>query len=81
MANISISFSRRTYKTFVLPRIYIEIPRKDLWLCAITALAGLSVPFLMALRILPVSFLLGFLGFGLTFLGGVLFVVRLGEIA
>ena len=81
MATLSITFPRHTYRAFRFPRIYIEIQRKDLWICAIIFLTGLAIPILMALEILPLSMLLGFIGFGLTFTSGTLFLVRLGEIA
>ena len=78
---------RRTHRPFALPRIYfhmeipIEIHRKDLWVSAFIFLAGLALPALMVFGILEPGFFLGFVGFALTFLGGVLLLVRWGEIA
>jgi len=43
-------------------------------------LAGMGIPFLMAIGLLPISLLLGFIGFGLTMTGGVMAFVFYGEI-
>jgi hypothetical protein len=42
-------------------------------------LAGLCIPFLMLLGLLPLSFILAFLGFALTAAGGTLALIFCGE--
>jgi hypothetical protein len=42
-------------------------------------LAGLSIPFLMLLGLLPLSFVLAFLGFALTAAGGIMALIFCGE--
>ncbi len=43
-------------------------------------LAGLSIPVLMVLQLLSITFLLGFVGFALVATGGVLALIFCGEI-
>jgi len=43
-------------------------------------LAGMSIPFLMAIELLPVTLPLGFVGFVLTATGGLLSLIFWGEI-
>jgi hypothetical protein len=43
-------------------------------------LAGLSVPTLMVLEIIPVNLILDFLGFGLVSVGSTLTLIKCGDI-
>jgi hypothetical protein len=63
-----------------LPVISLNI-RKDLLICRLMVTGGLSIPALMLFDILPVSFLLGFLALALIAVGGVMFLIRCGEVA
>jgi hypothetical protein len=56
------------------------IPRRCMVVSMGLILAGWSIPMLMALQLLPVTFLLAFVGFALTATGGVLTLVFCGEI-
>lgn len=83
------SHAHAPYKrSAVLPhwRIRIHLPEID-WRprrCMVVSvsmiLLGLGVPLLMALGLIPVSFPLCFLGFGLAATGGVLALIFCGEI-
>jgi hypothetical protein len=56
------------------------IPRRCMVVSVGLILAGLGIPMLMVIQWLPVTFLLGFVGFALTATGGVLALVFCGEI-
>ena len=56
------------------------LPRRCMVVSVGLILAGLGIPLLMAVHLLPVNFLLGFVGFALTVTGGVLALVFCGEI-
>ena len=56
------------------------LPRKDVFICVILVLAGLSLPAAIACGLLMASFSLAFLGFALAAVGGVLVLIRCGEI-
>ena len=56
------------------------LPRRDLVLSLVLLLAGLSLPAGMVFGLLLASFPLAFLGFSLTALGGILLLIRCGEI-
>jgi hypothetical protein len=43
-------------------------------------LAGLSIPVLMVIHLLPATFFLGFVGFALAATGGVMALIFCGEI-
>jgi len=81
MATRTANIPQVIHRQITIPHIYFEIRRKDLWISTIILLAGLAIPILMALSILSPSLGLLFLGFGLAAIGGVLLLIRLGEIA
>ena len=54
--------------------------RSRSWLAVVLLLAGFSIPCLMFFELLPVNFLLAFLGLALAVVGGVLALIRCGEI-
>ncbi len=56
------------------------IPRPCIVVSLGFILAGLSIPLLMAVKFLSVTFLLGFVGFILVATGGVLALISCGEI-
>jgi hypothetical protein len=55
-------------------------PRRCMVVSSGLVLAGLSIPLLMAVGVFPLSFVLGFLGFGLAGTGGVLLLIFCGEL-
>jgi hypothetical protein len=55
-------------------------PRRCMVVSVGLILAALSIPALMAIHLLPITFLLGFLGFALAASGGVMALVFCGEI-
>jgi hypothetical protein len=55
-------------------------PRRSMVFSTLVFLGGLSLPLLMAVGVLPVSFLLGFIGIALTGAGGVMLLIFWGEI-
>jgi hypothetical protein len=55
-------------------------PRRSMVFSTLVFLGGLSLPLLMAVGVLPVSFLLGFIGIILTGAGGVMLLIFWGEI-
>jgi hypothetical protein len=56
------------------------IPRRCMLIPAGLILAGLSIPLLMAVELLPASLLLALVGFLLVFTGGVFRLINCGEI-
>lgn len=62
--------------------IFLEklMPRRCMVVSVGMILAGLGIPALMVFKLLPVSLLLGFAGFALVAVGGVLALVYCGEI-
>jgi hypothetical protein len=56
------------------------IPRRCMVVSVGLILAGLSISMLMAVQLLQLSFLLGFVGFALIGTGGVLTLIYCGEI-
>lgn len=56
------------------------IPRSCTALAITMILAGLSIPALMALNLLPITLVLGFAGFALAATGGVIALIFCGEI-
>ncbi len=56
------------------------VPRRCMIVSVGLILAGMGIPFLMAIGLLPLNFLLGFLGFVLAVAGGVLVLTLCGEI-
>lgn len=60
--------------------IDVLLPRRCMVVSTGLFLAGLGIPILMLIGFLPVSLLLGLLGFGMTAAGGVLALTFCGEI-
>lgn len=56
------------------------LPRRSTVVSVGMILAGISIPALMAFKLLPVTLLLGFVGLALVAVGGVLALVYCGEI-
>jgi hypothetical protein len=56
------------------------IPRRCIVVSVGLVLVGISVPMLMAVKLLPISLLFGFAGFALVATGGVLALILYGEI-
>ncbi len=81
MTTSSLPVTRRIYRVISLPRIHIEIRRKDLWLSAAILLAGIILPVLMFFGVLAPNLFIIFLCTGLILVGGTLLLVRSGEIA
>jgi hypothetical protein len=55
-------------------------PRRCTLISAALMIAGLSIPMLMAVNLLPVTFWLAFAGFALAATGGVMALTLCGEI-
>jgi hypothetical protein len=64
----------------ILNSIYIPIPRPRTLLTAFLFLGGASIPVLLALSILPLNFLIGFIGFAMTATGSIMALVFCGEV-
>ena len=56
------------------------MPRRCMVVSTGMILAGVGIPALMACKVLPLSLLLGFAGFALVAVGGVLALVYCGEL-
>ena len=56
------------------------MPRRCMVVSVGLILAGIGIPALMVFKLLPVSLFLGFVGFALMAVGGVLALVYCGEI-
>jgi hypothetical protein len=56
------------------------IPRRCMVVSVGLIFAGMSIPLLMEVGLLQVSFLLGFVGFALVATGGILALIYYGEI-
>jgi hypothetical protein len=56
------------------------MPRRCMVIATGLILAGLSIPALMTMQLLPVTLLLGFAGFALVATGGVMSIIFCGEI-
>jgi len=56
------------------------MPRRCMVVSVGMIFAGIGIPALMAVKLLPFSLLLGFMGFALVAVGGVLALVYCGEI-
>lgn len=80
MATRTAHLPQVIHRQITIPHFSIEIRRKDLWVSCILLMAGLALPILMAFSVLSPSLGLLFLGFGLAASGGVLLLIRLGEI-
>jgi len=88
MASTSLVHSPPYKRPALITRWYLNIrypkmdwlPRKDIFASVVLLLAGFSIPCLMFFELLPVNFLLAFLGLALAVVGGVLALIRCGEI-
>ncbi len=62
--------------------VFIErlLPRRCMLVSVGLILAGLSLPALMLIHLLPVTFFLGFVGFALVATGGTMALIFCGEI-
>lgn len=84
MATLTHSYKPNTARiAFVKKRDEIIenlVPRRCMVVSAGLILAGLGIPLLMVVQLLPVNFLLGFAGFALAATGGVLAFVFCGEV-
>jgi len=56
------------------------IPRRCMLVSVGLILAGMSIPALMLIHLLPVTFFLGFVGFALAATGGIMALTYCGEI-
>lgn len=79
----------QNYKPNVMRIVFVKkrdalidklMPRRCMVVSVGMILAGIGIPALMAFKLLPVSLLLGFVGFGLVAVGGVLALVYCGEL-
>jgi hypothetical protein len=61
--------------------IFIEklIPRRCMVISAVLILAGLGLPVIMAIQLIPLSLLLCFAGFALVAAGGIFALIFCGE--
>jgi hypothetical protein len=73
LAGIAATYHREKFLEELIPRSCMVV---SLGLI----LAGLSIPVLMAVQLLPISLLLVFVGFGLVAVGGVMTLIFCGEI-
>jgi hypothetical protein len=76
------------YKIYTVPvqlvkqrveRVELPKPRRCMVVSVGMILAGLSIPLLMAIELLPVTLFLGFVGFALAAAGGLLALIFCGE--
>jgi hypothetical protein len=79
----------QVYTTALARRAFIKkrdevierlMPRRCMVVSVGLIFAGMSIPMLMLVQVLPLSLLLGFLGFALFGTGGVLALIYCGEI-
>ncbi len=80
MASATKSLSQTRLKPVRIPVLLIFLPRIDLIISAIIAIAGLVLPLLMVIGLISFNFWLGLLSFGLIGAGGGLFIIFSGEI-
>ena len=85
MATLTHTYHRQYPLRLALARkidLIIEalLPRRCMVVSVSLVLAGLSIPLLMVIGLIPVNLLLGFIGFALTAMGGVLSLTLCGEI-
>lgn len=88
MATSSLAHPSYYKRPALITRWYLKIrypkldwlPRKDIVLSVLLLTGGLSVPGAMVFGLFTVSFPLAFLGFALAAVGGVLLLIRCGEI-
>jgi len=75
-----VSIVQRTVENESVKLVARNKPRRSIVISTALLLAGLGIPLLMAAGVLPVSFLLGFIGFILTGAGGMSLLIFWGEI-
>ena len=84
MATITQTYRVRHFRLAIPRKFELAIekfmPRRCMVVSTGLFLAGLGIPLLMVLEVLPVTFLLGAIGLALTALGGVMALVFCGEI-
>lgn len=84
MATLTKTFRPKILSSVMLSRcdLFIEkiLPRRCMTVSVGLILAGLSLPALMAIQLLPVTLLLGFVSLALIAIGGTLALVFCGEI-
>ncbi len=73
-------YSRPIARVRQASRLRLRI-RMDLLAARLMLAVGLGIPALMVFQVLPASFLLLGIGFGLIAAGGVLALIRCGEVA
>lgn len=66
--------------TLLLPVIVLNI-RKDLLISKLMVAAGLLIPALAVIGVIPFNFVIGFIVFALFAVGGVMWLIRCGEVA
>ncbi|HEY5731948.1 MAG TPA: hypothetical protein VIS72_18015 [Anaerolineales bacterium] len=72
---LRIAFARK--RDALIERL---MPRRCMVVSVGMIVAGIGIPALMAFDLLPISLLLGFVGFALAAVGGVLALVYCGEL-
>ena len=84
MATLTKTYQSRTQRVALTWKWheFIEklIPRRCMLVSVGLILAGLSIPALMLVNLLPATFFLGFVGFALTAAGGIMALTFYGEI-
>jgi len=84
MASLTHSFKPKlAYIIFVKKRddfIEKHMPRNCMVVSTALILVGLGIPLLMAVQLLPITWLLAFVGFAIAATGGVMALIFCGEI-
>lgn len=57
-----------------------NLPRRCILISMSLCLAGICIPFLMTLHLLPVTLLINFVGYMLALFGGVMLLILYGDI-
>lgn len=80
--NINVISRPRIVRRYISIPVYkLEIDVRKHEIAGILLMLGaLAIPFLMAIKIIELGFVLAFVGFGLALAGGVLFLIQSGEI-
>jgi hypothetical protein len=84
MATLTHTFKPKLFRISLIKKwdnfIEMLLPRRCMLVSAGLILAGLSLPVLMVIGLLPATWLLAFMGFALVATGGVLALTLCGEI-
>ena len=84
MATLTQTFRPKVFRISLIKRWdnFIEqlLPRRCMLVSVGLILAGFGIPMLMAVELLPVTWLFAFLGFALAATGGVMTLIFCGEI-